>query len=295
MIEKLHEFYKSENINKFINLFRSLTNQCFSRFVEAIDEMKTEHNISTSYIYYKEFINYLSQQNKIHDLFMIFDLTKEDMEKNEGEKESIYNYLKTRIILIENNLLNYCWTNMRSKYKHFLQKIIGNNISYITNEIRINKFNDLLSQIPRKNGEIKTINIDRFKAKAKTFYDKYNESHKKILDFELDETIFGQVFHSMENVDSKEYFLNENKRLFIVRLQGEHATDQGGPYHEVFSNICDELQSDYIDLLIKTPNNKNDYDQLNDKYILNPNWNRKIHYKAYEFLGKLMASSISSG
>ena len=184
---------------------------------------------------------------------------------------------------------------MRSKYKPFLQIIIANNIPYLTKEITINKFDELLLQIPRKNGEIKRINIDRFKAKAKSFYDNYNESHKKIVDFELDETIFGQVFHAMENVNSNEFFLNKNQRLFIVCLQGEYASDQGGPYHEVISNICDELQSDYIDLLIKTPNNKNDYAQLNDKFILNPNSNRKIHYKAYEFLGKLMASSISTG
>ena len=290
IIEKIKSFYNSENLNKFINLFRSLTNQCFLGFVEAINEMKTENNIKTSYIYYNEFLIYLHNQNQIHDLFMIFD-----NEKTINESESIYNYLKTRIILIENNILKYCTANMRSKYKPFLQTIISNNISYLTNETTINKFDELLLQIPRKNGSIKRINIDRFKAKAKSFYDNYNESHKKIVDFELDETIFGQVFHAMESVDSNEFFLNKNQRLFIVCLQGEYASDQGGPYHEVISNICDELQSDYIDLLIKTPNNKNDYAQLNDKFILNPSSNRNIHYKAYEFLGKLMASSISTG
>ena len=288
MVEKFKEFYKSENLFKFINLFRSLTYQCYSGFVDSIDKMKTKHNIPTSSIYYNEFLNYLLSQNKIHDLFMIFGL-------NNIESESIYNYLKTRIMIIENNIMQYCYANMRSQYKQFLQKIIGNNISYLTNELRINKFNDLLSEIRRSNGEIKTINVDRFKAKAKSFYDKYNESHKKISDFELDETIFGQVFHAMENVDSKEYFLKKDKRLFIVCLQGEHASDQGGPYHEVISNICDELQSDYIDLLIKTPNNKSGQDILSDKYILNPKSNRKIHNNAYEFLGKLMASSISTG
>ena len=292
IIRKIKEFYSSENLYKFINLFRSLTKQCYSSFVDAIEEMKTEHNISTVYIYYEEFLNYLSRQNQIHDLFMIFGLHDK---QTINESESIYNYLKTRIIIIENNIFKYCWTNMRSKYKKFLQTIIGNNISYITNEIKINKFNDLLSKIPRKNGEIKRINIDRFKAKAKSFYNKYNESYKKITDFDLDETIFGQVFHSMEEVDSKDYFLKKDKRLFIVCLQGEHASDQGGPYHEVISNICDELQSDYIGLLIKTPNNKNDVGDLSDKYILNPNSNRKIHFQAYEFLGKLMASSISTG
>ena len=31
--------------------------------------------------------------------------------------------------------------------------------------------------------------------------------------------------------------------------------------------------------------------QINDKYILNPNSNRKIHNKAYEFLGKLIPNN----
>ena len=293
IVETITNFYKSENLYKFINLFRSLTYPCFSGFVDAIDKMKTENNISTSHIYYNEFLSYLYNQNKVHDLFYIFDMSKNDIILKESE--SIYNYLKTRIMIIENNILKYCWSNLRSISKNFLQKIIGNNISYITNEIRVQRYNDLLLQIPRYNGEIKRINVDRFKAKAKSFYDKYNDNHKKITDFELDETIFGQVFHAMEDVDSKEYFLYKDKRLFIVCLQGEHASDQGGPYHEVISNICNELQSDYIDLLIKTPNNKNEYGLLNDKYIVNPNANRNIHNRAYEFIGKLMASSISSG
>ena len=182
--------------------------------------------------------------------------------------------------------------NMRSENKQFLLKIIRNNISYLPNRTRINRFNDLLMQIPRQNGEIKTIKVDRFKAKA--FYDKFDENNKKISDLELKETIFGQVFQEMKNIDSKEYFLETGKRLFIVALQGEHASDSGGPYHEVISNICDELQSEYIDLLIKTPNNKSNYDQLSDKFILNPNANRKLHNEAYEFLGKIMVSSFSS-
>ena len=288
VVEKLHEFYESKNLDKFVNLFRSLTHQCYCGFVDSLDKMKMEQNIKTAYIYYAEFLNYLEVNNQMHDLFMIFGNKKNNKEMNEDENESIYNYLKTRIILIEDNIMKYCSINMRSKYKQFLQKIIVNNISYLPDKVRENKFNELLSELPRQNGELKSIKVDRFKAKA--FYDKYNESNKKVSDFELEETIFGQVFHSMEDVDSKQYFLGNNSRLFRVILQGEHASDSGGPYHEVISNICDELQSDYLDLLIKNPNNL-----LNDKYILNPNSNRKIHNKAYEFLGKLMASSISTG
>ena len=197
------------------------------------------------------------------------------------------------MILAENNIMKYCMINNRSEYKKFLQKIITNNILYLPNKIRLQKFNEFLSEIRRDNHELKTIKVDRFKAKA--FYDKYNESYKKIKDFDLDETIFGQIFHLLKDKDSKEFFLEKNSRLFRVALKDEHASDSGGPYHEVISNICEELQSDYLDLFIKTPNNRNNYDLLNDKYIINPNSNGNLYNEAYEFIGKLMASSISTG
>ena len=59
--------------------------------------------------------------------------------------------------------------------------------------------------------------------------------------------------------------------------------------------MCNELQSDYIDLFIKTPNNNNNLGELRDKFIANPNANKAIHKKAYEFIGKFMGMSIYSG
>ena len=38
----------------------------------------------------------------------------------------------------------------------------------------------------------------------------------------------------------------------MIELKNENATDQGGPYHEVFSNFCQELESESLDLFIKT-------------------------------------------
>ena len=87
----------------------------------------------------------------------------------------------------------------------------------------------------------------------------------------------------------------KGKKLFNVDLKGERAIDEGGPYHEILSDICDDLQSDYIELFIKTSNNKNNIGDLTDKYIINPNCNNATYQKAYRFIGKLMALAISSG
>ena len=137
------------------------------------------------------------------------------------------------------------------------------------------------------------LNINRYK--ANTFYDKYNESSEKIPDIELNETIFGQMFHYFEKIDGSYFCLQKGERLFRVNLEGEQAIDAGGPYHEVISCMCDELQSDYIDLIIKTPNNKNNLGSLRDRFMVNPNSNKNNHKKAYSFIGKLMAMSITSG
>ena len=59
--------------------------------------------------------------------------------------------------------------------------------------------------------------------------------------------------------------------------------------------MCNELQSEYLDLFIQTPNNKNNLGELRDKYIINPNANQNIYKKAYEFLGRFMGMAIYSG
>ena len=51
--------------------------------------------------------------------------------------------------------------------------------------------------------------------------------------------------------------------------------------------MCNELQSEYLDLFIKTPNNKNNLGESRDKYIINPNANRNIHKKPMNFLENL--------
>ena len=289
---RLKDFYLKGQIDKFMNIFRALTNQIFIDFVDIMDKLKTQDRILTANIYYNEFLNFLNREGNIYDFLLVFGLGENNQRTKEQEKESIFNYLKTRMMLVENNIMKFCLINNRSEYKQFLQKIIANNIIYLPNKISQEKFNELLSEIPRYDQELKTIKVDRFKAKA--FYSKYNESYKKIKDIELDETIFGQIFCLLKNREPKEFFLEKNSRLFRVALQNEHASDSGGPYHEVISNICEELQSDYLDVLIKTPNNKNNYDLLNDKYIINPNSSISKYNEAYEFLGKLMASSISN-
>ena len=150
MEEKLKDFYKSDGkLNKYINIFKSLTNQNYIDFVDIMDKLKTNDRILTSNIFYNEFLNYLNKQGNIYDFLMIFGLGLDNKRINEQESESIFNYLKTRMMLVENNLMKFCLINKYSEYKPFLQRIIANNIIYLPNKIRTEKFIELLSEIPR--------------------------------------------------------------------------------------------------------------------------------------------------
>ena len=297
-------FYYSKNIDSFINIFRTISNKVISSFIESIDEIKMNNQdlidkgIMLS-VTYQMFYEYITKHQKLKELSHIFiqsNVSEKEININKGinpELESIFNYLKTKMKFITTDIFKYCSTNEISEYKQFLQKVIGNNISYLNAQLRLDRFNELFSKLTRRRGGDYDMDVDRFKANK--FYDKFNEDPKnKVPDIELKETIFGQVFQRLNDVRGENFLLQKDKRLFVVNLKNEYASDSGGPYHEVISGMCQELQSDYLDMFIKTPNNKNDIGLLRDKYIPNPDAKRKIYEKGYEFLGKMMASSVAS-
>lgn len=46
--------------------------------------------------------------------------------------------------------------------------------------------------------------------------------------------------------------------------------DVGGPFRECIGNVVDELETDSLPLLIKTPNNRNDHGSNRECFMLNP-------------------------
>ena len=297
----LLDFYNSKNLFKFINLFRTITNKALSEFIEAMDEIKIciqDEKEKEIIIAFQDFFNYIKKHeasSEINRIFVQSESNNTTININEKQElKSIYNYLKTKTKYITEEIFKYCSTNEKSEYKSFLQKAIGSNISYLSAERRLQKFNELLSKRIQKRGTDKRVEVDRFKANI--FYDKFNEDPKnQVPDLEFNKTIFGQVYQTFGKISGEDFFIQKGKRLFIVCLKNEYASDSGGPYHEVIYGMCSELQSDYLNMFIKTPNNKHDIGLLRDKYIPNPEATREINEKTYEFLGKIMASCITSG
>ena len=296
-LDKVQEIYNSDYINKFIDLFDSLPDKNLKTLIKIFDQLKNE-DINILDLVYEEIIIYLKERieiNEFNDLFKFFS-------NNETNKSrALFTYLKIRIDLIEKNMMNYIQLNNSLKSEGLFQKIIEQNINYLNDDLRLQYFYSLLyntrdinhyqfgiNQINRH--YMYEITIDRIK--ANNFKDKYNET--KIPDIQLNETVFGQLFQIFKDTDGKEFLREKGRNLFKVNLGVEGGIDAGGPYREILSDICNDLHSDYIELFIKTPNNKNDIGELRDKYIINPDCDNINHKKAFEFIGKLMGLSISS-
>lgn len=61
-----------------------------------------------------------------------------------------------------------------------------------------------------------------------------------------------------------------DSHAFSVTMAGEGAIDVGGPFRECLCNMVDELESEVLPLLIKTPNNRNDHGSNRECFMLNP-------------------------
>lgn len=178
--------------------------------------------------------------------------------------------------------------NSNSNENNFIQKVISKNLNYIQPSKRLSILWEKISRLRKSvNPNETAITLNRMKAIR--FYE------KGVPDTNGENTIFKQLYSKMKKFPIKNYLCEKNDRLFRVYFKGEGASDMGGPYRDLFSNISEELQSDYLDLFIKTPNNKNDIGNLRDKYIPNPSAKSSSHQELYYFLGCLIASAIASG
>ena len=284
----IDKIYKYENLDNIIKILNSFSDINIERTVKLLDDIEKTKGICIGEITYDKFILNFKKEKENNDLFSFFKENK----NNEGK--IMFEFIKVKTSLIVKYFDKLIDSYLASdKIKN---KILLNNILYLPEKIRIEYFN---SYLRGDNGDYynydgyHSLKIDRFKANE--FYDKYNENSEKIPDIELNQTIFGQLFKYFQNIKGEKFRIRKNGRLFRVDLQGEQAIDAGGPYHETISLMCNELQSEYLDLFIKTPNNKNNLGESRDKYIVNPNANRNIYKKAYEFIGKIMGMAIYSG
>ena len=81
---------------------------------------------------------------------------------------------------------------------------------------------------------------------------------------------------------------------FRVRLFGENAYDAGGPKREVISNICSELMSSVLSLLVTTENNITNFGDFTDCYTLNPNALSQLELEKLDMFGHMIGWSLAN-
>jgi E3 ubiquitin-protein ligase HERC1 len=109
----------------------------------------------------------------------------------------------------------------------------------------------------------------------------------------VDSSVFLQVFKQLHAVAPQ--LLGHSQRAFQVEFLGEGASDAGGPYREVLTNICSELQSGALALLLPTPNARESVGTNTDQWMPNPSQTSALALQHYTFLGRLMGIAARTG
>jgi len=104
-------------------------------------------------------------------------------------------------------------------------------------------------------------------------------------------SVFAQLHAQLQVVDVKD--LKRRDRAFKVKFAGEGADDYGGPYREVFTSLCSELQNESVlPLLLQTPNGQHNLGSNRYRFVMQPASTSAELLQWYEFIGVLMGISL---
>ncbi|XP_067888501.1 probable E3 ubiquitin-protein ligase HERC1 isoform X5 [Heterodontus francisci] len=102
--------------------------------------------------------------------------------------------------------------------------------------------------------------------------------------------IFIQIAKQVVQLNASE--LRLPSRAWKVKLIGEGADDAGGVFDDTITEMCQELETGVVDLLIATPNGTAEVGSNRDRFLLNPSACTDEHLQLFRFLGILMAVAI---
>ncbi|KRT81776.1 Regulator of chromosome condensation repeat containing protein, partial [Oryctes borbonicus] len=102
--------------------------------------------------------------------------------------------------------------------------------------------------------------------------------------------IFTQVAKQVVEMRSQE--LRLPSRAWKVKLVGEGADDAGGVFDDTITEMCQEIVTGTVPLLVPTPNAVNDEGFNRDRYLLNPQLNSSQQLMWFKFLGILFGVAM---
>ncbi|XP_056135403.1 probable E3 ubiquitin-protein ligase HERC1 isoform X2 [Lampris incognitus] len=102
--------------------------------------------------------------------------------------------------------------------------------------------------------------------------------------------IFVQIARQVVKLNASD--LRLPSRAWKVKLVGEGADDAGGVFDDTITEMCQELETGVVDLLIPSPNATAEVGYNRDRFLLNPSSCLDEHLLQFKFLGILMGVAI---
>ncbi|XP_028981614.2 probable E3 ubiquitin-protein ligase HERC1 isoform X4 [Esox lucius] len=102
--------------------------------------------------------------------------------------------------------------------------------------------------------------------------------------------IFVQIARQVVKLNASD--LRLPSRAWKVKLVGEGADDAGGVFDDTITEMCQELETGVVDLLIPSPNASAEVGYNRDRFLLSPSACLEEHLLQFKFLGILMGVAI---
>ncbi|KAK1891774.1 putative E3 ubiquitin-protein ligase HERC1 [Dissostichus eleginoides] len=102
--------------------------------------------------------------------------------------------------------------------------------------------------------------------------------------------IFVQIARQVVKLNASD--LRLPSRAWKVKLVGEGADDAGGVFDDTITEMCQELETGVVDLLIPSPNATAEVGYNRDRFLFNPSSCMDEHMLQFRFLGILMGVAI---
>uniref|UniRef100_A0A8C4TJ25 HECT-type E3 ubiquitin transferase n=1 Tax=Erpetoichthys calabaricus TaxID=27687 RepID=A0A8C4TJ25_ERPCA len=102
--------------------------------------------------------------------------------------------------------------------------------------------------------------------------------------------IFVQIARQVVKLNASD--LRLPSRAWKVKLVGEGADDAGGVFDDTITEMCQELETGVVELLIPSPNATAEVGYNRDRFLFNPSACNDDHLMQFKFLGILMGVAI---
>ncbi|CAL8352432.1 unnamed protein product [Merluccius merluccius] len=102
--------------------------------------------------------------------------------------------------------------------------------------------------------------------------------------------IFIQIARQVVKLNASD--LRLPSRAWKVKLVGEGADDAGGVFDDTITEMCQELETGVVDLLIPSPNASAEVGYNRDRFLLSPSACLDEHLLQFKFLGILMGVAV---